>query len=65
MAVPADKLVTLNVTMRSPNYSAVISKWEGASAHPYLIANKSTNHFTVYQYQGDFAAKIDWLVIGM
>ena len=51
--------------MQNTNYLTVLCKWAGASAHPYLIADKATSNFNVYQYQSDFSAKLDWLVIGI
>ena len=61
---PQNASITLNVTMKNTNYIAVLCKWQGASAHPYLIADKSVSSLNLYQYQSDFAAKVDWLIIG-
>ena len=60
-----NKSITLNVTMKNANYTAVLCKWQGASAHPFLIADKSVSSINIHQYQGDYSAKVDWLVIGV
>lgn len=63
-SIPQNSRIILNVAMKNANYIAVVCKWQGASAHPYLIANKSVSSLDLYQYQNDFAAKVDWLIIG-
>lgn len=63
--VPKNQKVNLTIAMQNTNYLTVLCKWAGASAHPYLIADKATSNFNVYQYQSDFSAKLDWLVIGI
>ena len=55
--------VNFNLELTSSQYIIIIHKHSGNSAFPAQVKTVYSDRFTVYQYQGDYSNRLNWLLI--
>ncbi len=58
-----EEKVNFNLELTSNQYIIIIHKYSGGSAFPAQVLNVYSDRFTVFQYQGDYSNRLNWLLI--